>query len=902
MNAFAQKGTVSGTITDKDLNNEPLPFASVSLKGTTTGASTDIDGKYSLTANPGSYTLTISFVGYEPVEVPVTVKSNETVTVDRALGSGSVTLQDVQVQQAVNRQKESALLLEQKNAVEIKQNIGAQELSRKGVTDVATAVTKTSGITKQEGSGNIYVRGLGDRYNSTTLNGLPIPSNDAEKKNITLEIFPTEIVEYVSIDKVYNNRIYGDFAGGNVDIISKEQKGTDYLRFDLGSNINTNAINEEHFTLSPRPNTFGFSSIKQPASPLTKYNYETLSLEEKTPFGGSIGVSGGKSFAVGTEGKLTVFGTAAFGNEFLSIADGQSYGDINGAGFVSKRYDDYRSFSYGTNTTGMANVTYKMNPKHKFKFNSLFINTSNLETEEYRGYSVDWAEEGNGFIRRNTYTRTSLFINQLLGEHTITDRLKFNWAGGFNLVNDSQPDRTTNRMNIVPGGVVINSVSAPNNNRYFQDIDEDELNALLSVDYKFGKTADEDFEGKLTLGYNGRVKNRRLEATQFNFDTNPLHTGDVVDPDNLDAFYNEANLSAGYFDISTFRGTIGVPNVLDPQFYEGELMVNAGFAAAEYRFSDKFTAVAGLRAEVLTQDVSWSTTLDPAGDSNKLEKTAILPNLTMRYALNEKQNLRFAFSKTYTLPQFKERALFVYEDVTQAKVGNPDLYESDDYNVDLKWELFPKQDEVVSVTAFGKFIQNPINEVIIASSTNDISWLNTGDNATVFGAEIEYRKLLYGTTDNGTKLSAGVNASYLHTDQELDADKVRDETNYDVQFTNSKSAFTGASDLLVNADVSYFREWNEKKNNVMATIAYNYFSDRLYSIGINERGDLVDKAVGTLDFILKSKLGERLGIGVSAKNILNPTIERVQENKGGDVLAQSYKKGVNFGISLNYQF
>jgi outer membrane receptor for ferrienterochelin and colicin len=99
----------------------------------------------------------------------------------------------------------------------------AQELARKGVSDVATAVTKTSGITKQEGSGNIFVRGLGDRYNSTTMNGLPIPSNDPEKKNLNLEIFSTDIVEYISIDK--GGSIYGDFAGGNVDIISKDYKG-----------------------------------------------------------------------------------------------------------------------------------------------------------------------------------------------------------------------------------------------------------------------------------------------------------------------------------------------------------------------------------------------------------------------------------------------------------------------------------------------------------------------------------------------------------------------------------------------------------------------------------------------------------------------------------------------------
>ena len=193
--SYAQnKGIIAGTLTDKDLNNESLPFANVSIKGTNIGVTTDETGKYTISVDAGSYTIQFSFLGYETVEEKVEVKAGETVTINKALGSGSYQLKDVVIQNTVNREKETALLAEQKKAVEIKQSIGAQEMSRKGVSDVATAVTKTTGITKQEGSGNIFVRGLGDRYNSTTMNGLPIPSNNPDKKNISLY-------------KIYNNTI-----------------------------------------------------------------------------------------------------------------------------------------------------------------------------------------------------------------------------------------------------------------------------------------------------------------------------------------------------------------------------------------------------------------------------------------------------------------------------------------------------------------------------------------------------------------------------------------------------------------------------------------------------------------------------------------------------------------------
>lgn len=178
------KGTISGTLTDKEMNNQSLPFANVLIKGTNTSANTDIDGKYSLSVNPGSYTLIFSFLGYQTIEAPVTVKANETVTVNQTLTSGEgYALKDVVVKaSAVNKERETALLLDQKNAVVIKQSIGAQEMSRKGVSDVEEGLTKITGITKVEGRG-LFVRGLEDRYNTLLLNDLAIPSNNPFKKS-----------------------------------------------------------------------------------------------------------------------------------------------------------------------------------------------------------------------------------------------------------------------------------------------------------------------------------------------------------------------------------------------------------------------------------------------------------------------------------------------------------------------------------------------------------------------------------------------------------------------------------------------------------------------------------------------------------------------------------------------
>ncbi len=900
---FSQnKGTITGLLSDKESNNQPLPFANAVIKGTTIGTATDETGKYTFTVAPGVYIIQFSFIGYENVEEKVTVVAGETITINKTLGSGGYQLKDVVVQSNGNREKETALLSEQKKAVEIKQSIGAQEMSRKGISDVATAITKTTGITKQEGSGNIFVRGLGDRYNSTTMNGLPIPSQDPEKKNLNLEIFSTDIVESVSIDKVYSSKLFGDFAGGNIDIISKDYKGKGFLKLDIGSKVNTNALAEDNFKLQKGYNSFGFGTATIPSEPLTSYGFNTLQLESQNPIAGSFGISGGKSFEIGEKGKLSLFGTASYSNEYESITDG-SIKSVNGAGVIAKDFEEYTRMSYNTNFTAMVNAAYKINANNKINFNTVFINTSSLSKRDYTGYFVDGAEDNNGFIRRNKYEKNALWINQLLGDHKLTERSKFNWGISYNTITGDQPDRTQNVFNKYPQGYILLSQSAANNHRYFQKLEENELAANLSVDYKFRKTADGDYKGKFTLGYSARIKHRDFEATQFNFKSNNDHLADVVDINNLDLFFNQQNYANGFFEISTFRGASSAPNATKPQYYKGDLFVNGGYLNTEYKFNSKLTAFLGLRTEYLLQKTKWNTSLAPSGDKAKLDKIAFLPSLTMKYELNKKQNLRFGFSKTYTFPQFKESVPFIYEEVDETKFGNPDLYESDDYNLDLKWEMFPKSEELISFTAFGKYIQNPINEVTIVSSTNDVSFINTGDYGYVAGAEAEYRKLLFNYGEiNANKLSAGINFSYLYSNQELSSTKVIKETDFNVAFTDKESRLTGASDLLLNADISFLKEWNNKESNLNSTLAFTQFSDRVYSLGTNGRGNQIDKAFGSLDFITKVKLSKRLGFGFVAKNILNPAIERVQENSNGDVTVLSYKKGITASLGINYQF
>jgi hypothetical protein len=252
---------IRGRVIDKN-SGESLPGATVVIQGTTTGTLTDLDGNFVLeNISVGGVTIEISFVSYQSIIIEnVEVVLGKETSLDIQLEPHIEQLQEVEITARSLRDREAVLLLEQKAATTFVSRIGGQEISRKGAGDVASALTKMVGISKQESSSALYIRGLGDRYNTTSINGLPIPSNNPEQKNIALELFTTDIVEYLSVDKVYSSHLYGDYAGGNIDIVSKKPTGNQLFYFNTGSNFNSFSLKNGSLPLKNGPGLLGFHS------------------------------------------------------------------------------------------------------------------------------------------------------------------------------------------------------------------------------------------------------------------------------------------------------------------------------------------------------------------------------------------------------------------------------------------------------------------------------------------------------------------------------------------------------------------------------------------------------------------------------------------------------------------
>lgn len=845
-------------------------------------------GEFSIPlSEKGPYKVVSKYLGYLTDTTSVNFDQAAWQDVHIVLVSEASNLDEVVVTRRRAQFTELALLEERRESSLIVEKIGSEELSRKGVSDAASAVSKLAGVSTQEGSTQVYVRGLGDRYNSTSLNGLPIPASDPNLKNIALDIFDTDVVDYIGVDKVYNASLSGDFGGANVDIASKKYRGDRFVELSLGSAINTNALGEMgNFRLQQGPGFFGYSDFSLPADAQGSYHFQnSWDAEKKNVMPMNFGLRAGDTISVGNQGRLSLFGTANFSNGY-DYRNGVNWG-VGAQGDPQKRFQQTQ-FSYNTKTTGMFNAHFQQSQAHSFSYNLLYVNSSNQFSDNFAGYIRDAAEQDNGLVRRQTFERTALLVNQLLGKHRLNDKIDLDWAVAYNLVDGDMPDRMQSMLRVTPDGDYrFIRVNAPDNHRYSYFLKEDEFAGNISARYKLG----EEGRGSVTVGYSGKKKKRSFDVMQLNFDIDSeVRDNTIVDPANLDMYLGEAGFGSFY----QLRGFAG--NAF--QYYNGDQDNHAGFANLDYQLTDKLTAVLGARFEYLKQYVDYYN-VELMG-SNTISKNAFLPSLNLRYALNDKHNLRFGSSKTYTMPQFKERARFPYEDVTQEYIGNPYLTPSDNYNVDLKWEMFPSASELMSVGLFGKYIENPINEIVASSSVNAISYANTGEMGYVYGAEVELKKDLL-KWDNGDKLSIGFNTAVMKTHQEFDEEKVWRETEgiINIDPTHETSKFTGASDYIVNGDLSYRKNLQNEKS-ITATVLYNYYSDKLYAIGTGQMGNKVDRGLSTLDFVVKSKLSRNIEIDFTAKNLLNPEFERWQENVV-PVKVLSYTRGAYFSLGLKYR-
>lgn len=908
-------GSIAGKLTDKDYNDEPLPFANILLKNTEKGTTSDFDGLYVLdNLIAGDYIVEVSYVGYETLEIPATIVAGQVNTINVIMGASAAALDEVVITATLRRESEVALLLEQKKATTIKESIGSEQLSKLGVSDAAGATTKISGVSKTDGTGDVFVRGLGDRYLYTTLNGLPIPSDDIERKNIDLSLFTTRLIESIDVSKTTSARLSADQSSGNIDVSSKRLNGRKELSVSANSSINTNVVGEGvfgNFKGSPNSENITAGFYSRDLSTRNALLQESWSpVTSSTPINRSISVNGGTKIGEKTKA-------------FFSAGQSTNFEYREGifkqyrSNFIDDTIPDAITWKKTLATAALASVEHKVNENNKVELLSLLINK--VEDEVFEGGRSGTAtifeetDEGEAFqfIRDQNLKKTLASITQLLGSNKLNEKNTLDWGLGFNYLSADEPNRIRNEVNFNFANdeelLQLGTTGGFQQRKSIQIIEDVEYNGRINDEWIFTEGETNSF--KLDFGANYRNKERDFGSQFYGIEetfTNAINPSSI---DDLSSVFTQQNLNNGLIKI----------NRLEPDLYKGNLESKAGYLEAT-GVTGKFTIQGGLRFQSDEINVEYAVNNIPGrrGSANK-EYTLLYPSVNLKYALNNKFNVRFANSYTTTLPEFKEIAPFEYVSPTgQVTRGNPNIEASINRNFDLKFEYFPSKDQLISITGFHKNIQDPINKVQDRGSAGIFSYFNAGDEANIYGIELDSRiNIIDGDDSETPNLKFNMNATRMWHKQDLK--EIFDEDGNFIRtfrFNNKTDiGLQGASNWIINGALSFDTNTDLPFE---ATISGTFASDRIYALGspeiqtsgdVNYNESIVENGFVVLDLILGKQLTENLKVGVTAKNLLNPEIKRTQEIRNPNTptvvsneTILSYTRGAQLGINIQYQF
>ena len=878
--AFGAGGTdvdIKGCIKDRT-SKEPLIGATVKVVGSDVAAVTDVDGNFSLTGlSDGIYDIEIKYIGYKTaVKRQVKIEDNQATTLDFEMEADTRRLEGVEVMAKANRESENVTMMEQKRSVIALQTIGEQELSRKGVGDAQAAVTKISGISKQEGVKNVFVRGLGDRYNITTLNRFPLPSEDPEYKNIALDFFSTDIIQSVDVNKAFYSNTPADVAGADINITSKELTGDGKLGVSVSGGFNTQTFSSD-FMRMDGVNAFGFANKTQPGENLDSYNFRN-SLDpskQNLQINQSYSLFGGKRFKFGKDA-LSLFLVASHNKDYTHYDEDVRNSTTTGT--ISQDLDGDIS-KVMTSQVAMANLEYNHARKHRLAYNFMLVHSTEESVGDYLGMDSKYesSDTFEGFMRRQQANDNLLIVNQLDTKWQLGKRFDLNAGASYNIVNGSEPDRRINNL-VKNGDAYVPMKGTGIQQRYFSELDNKDLNVRAALTYKLKDSFEQ--RSNVQVGYMGRFVKDAFDAVEYDMSViqrNPFDISDI----RFDDYFNQNNLASGVFKL-------GYQN----DVYDVRKDIHSAYAEATYQFTQGFTANLGLKYDDVYMKVDYDVNLHSTKGTQKIDKSYFLPSLNLRYDLNDKHTLRLAASKTYTLPQSKEISPYRYIGVSFKSEGNPDLKPSDNYNVDLKWDWYLSPSELISITGFYKYIKNPISRIEVASAGGFLSYQNISDHATAAGVEMEVKKHLFSQSlenDGLSRLTLGVNGAYTYT-----CAKVPLATD------PSGSQLEGAAPWIVNADLTYLLR--KGSNSFTGALVFNYFSDRIYTIGTQGYQDIMENGIPTLDFVASTQLGKHFSVNLKARNLLNSAHQLTRKGNADnkEVVLSKYRKGVDFSLGLTY--
>jgi hypothetical protein len=948
--AEGKTGKISGYVIDQK-TGEALIGANVIVKGTSFGAATDLDGYYFISGlQAGVCDLLVSYVGYETREVQnVAVVTHDQSHVNIALSSIVMNLNEVLVQAKAGAHSDVFILAEQQRSDKIQDGVSADQMSRSGDANAADAVRRITGVSVQDGK-YVSVRGLSDRYVSTSMNGVPVPSPEPEKKSVPLDLFTAGILESITAYKTYTPDLPGVFAGGAVNIRTKAYPDTRILNAKFGLSGKTSLLNADYMTgTKSGTDYFGFDDGTRalPAaippdnmlsewSPLPGYSYSDWKAQL-----GNYGQSFRTDFTIRPAGIGQPLSLGLnYGNRYV-VSDDFEYGFYtnlnfsNGYGYKDEIYRRYavsdsdmisrtdinnKKSAYTTNMSLSGSTGFKLKNRHKLKLYGLYTHNSESSLSFGQGRTPNLDEDG--IFIKEYFVEKSILNGTLTGDHAFEDVLnsRLEWAANAGISFLNEPDVKSHNYKYISSGdyYEIARSSAKAGQRYFTD--GFDRNANADLNYK--TSLHDGFNELYTVKLGGRIqyKDRNFKKRNFYHEYSDgawPATLVRVEGNDFGAVFSDSNFvsSANEAGLILLEST----DVASRNAYWANEFITAVYVMADVPLGfnrleslNKFRFIGGFRYEYYDMElipynpVTGQQYSSPLIDDSRspveanISEHEILPSLNLQYEIVPSMKLRLTYSKTVARAEFREIAPFEFQQFYggSAVVGYPFLKTTDIYNYDIRYEWHHGAGELLAIGVFFKDFINPIEISQIETADESYLTYQNAISAGTQGIEIDLRNDLGLIDPEKGRLMAMFNTTLSLSEVRADEmitlfNGVRIRNNS----TTLKRPLQGQSNIMANAALSYtgIKGWN-------AALAYNTFSKRLSALGSGSIPNEYELPFHSLNLTLSKKV-RNIRFSIKANNLLNAAVRfGILDAENTFYATRAYRPGIGYSASIQYVF
>lgn len=911
---FAQNGTLTGRVLDE--SNSPVIGAYVLITTTQQKTVTDVEGRFKFAVTAGKkYDIQVSAMSYSAKTISgVEVKTTGQEDVIITLAQNVSNLKGVTITTTYKKESINSLIGFQKNTNAVAQVVSAEAIRRSPDKNTSEVLKRVPGTSIQEGK-YLIVRGLADRYNQAMLNGVLLSTTEPDRKTFSFDIFPSNMIDNIIINNTFIPEYPGEWAGGLVQVNTKDIPSTGFMNVQVGTNFNSNTIGKDFYSYKGgKTDWLGFDDGARslPSNFPTKSAFAQLNETDRLEFGKKIAANkwsvNKNSNPMATLGQSVQisggFNKKLFNREFGGVlafnynrsvrrlAYDNSFYVINGK--VAQPSFEYENNRYSTDVLGgmLANFSLKLNSNNKISFKNIL----NVNTTDYTNLRTGLDYESNSILGENVRARelgfrANTFFNTVLsGEHNMPGlKLKFNWYGSFNILDQYIPlqrrlqyNQSKETADAPYLALLSNTLSQKSGSIFYS--------ALSDYIYTGGGDLAKSFQflnrkQTVKVGYMLQIKDRLYDAHPFAVNLpsdNP--TLRALDEDHI---FDAANFG-------TADNQFGFNALSGNQYrYLANTILNAGYLQFDNSFNDWLRIVWGVRYENFDQLVG---SVNPSDDRYSHSRIGdFLPSLNMTFKVNDKTNFRVAGSQTLVRPEFRELTNLAFYDFELGAIitGSKTLQRTKITNFDLRYEIYPRSGEVLTFGAFFKDFQRPIelqfNQSGVGSSS--FNYVNA-TSARSYGAEVEFRKKLDFISPKLHNLTLQGNFSYIYNR---------------VKFENKTldRPMQGQSPFLVNAGLLYDAE----KIGLNTTLLFNEIGRRILFVGNQEVPAIWEASRPLLDLqIAKKVLKGRGEIKMNISDLLNQRArfyhdldENSHYKTGTDALAISRNYGTNVSISFGYR-